>query len=876
MATGQSTRTSDSKKDTNITSGIYEAIVVSHLDRTYMGTLLVDILRASGSGALPERMGTTIEARYLMPFYGVTPYDATSANDGYSATQKSYGMWMVPPDVGTRVLVVYVEGISRCYWIGCIPDQYMNFMVPDGRASTELTTNITPENLIGKKLPTGEYNKKVGEDRELNDPTRMRKPYNKDFTQILEVQGLLEDENRGTTTTSARREVPSSVFGINTPGPLDKRQGAPRSLQGLEGFKANVYANRLGGSSFVMDDGDDKLLRKTTADAGPPEYVNKEADEEGGDPTVPHNELVRLRTRTGHQILLHNSEDLIYIGNARGTSWIEITSDGKIDIYANDSISVHSDQDLNFTADRDVNIEGGRNINMRANARYSDGDSLEGTSGNIQMESQYNTYIRADKDLRMHVQGNRDDYVKLNFKTQVDENVDFYTSGYKYTYAEGEISTITEASYKLQSTEGSVNLLANQNLNLQSTDADINLQAGGQIAGDGSPNIFWNSGKSSPSEIPNIADLSAKVELLENHIVPKVTPGNFSSASVQSIVKRMPTHEPWIHHENLNPLAFKPDKTDVLNSDDTETGTVVFTTDTFRKSLTRSASASAASGRRRPPPRAVTSSNQSGELSEPASIPGSIQVPTDLIDYLIEKEGFHAEPYWDFNQWTNGYGTRARSQTERINEQEARRRLEADVARRRAYVENYNRDNAYFWNDDQINALTSFIYNLGAGALDQVTANSTRSNEVIAEKMKLYNKAGGVTQRGLVIRRKEESAWFSQGIFSAPPAPPPEPPEEDNTELEILEQQYDGLRKQVLSDYDDFVDATKDYSGSRPSDIIERRRAAAEIVDKSAAEFITLSDQLLARSDVNDEAKTVIRKNKARVQEVSVNWTQLL
>ena len=70
-----------------------------------------------------------------------------------------------------------------------------------------------------------------------------------------------------------------------------------------------------------MDDGDDKFLRKGRPKDTAMEYANIEAQEEGGMLQDP-NELVRLRTRTGHQILLHNTEDLIYIANARGTSWI--------------------------------------------------------------------------------------------------------------------------------------------------------------------------------------------------------------------------------------------------------------------------------------------------------------------------------------------------------------------------------------------------------------------------------------------------------------------------------------------------------------------------------------------------------------------------
>ena len=768
-------RTSDSANSTansTLLPGIYEAIVVSHLDRQYMGTLEVDILRGSSSGALPERTGNTIEARYLMPFYGTTHREGTTANDGYSATQKTYGMWMVPPDVGTRVLVIYVEGISRCYWIGCIPDQYMNFMVPDGRASTTLTTDVTPTNLRGKKLPVGEYNKKVAEDRNLNDPTRMRKPYNKDFTQILEVQGLLDDENRGTTTTSARREVPSSVFGVNTPGPLDKRNGAPRSEQGVEGARANVYNNRLGGSSFVMDDGDDKFLRKTTADAGPPEYVNKENNDAGGDPTLPHNELVRLRTRTGHQILMHNTEDLIYIGNGRGTTWIEMTSDGKIDIYANDSISVHTDQDLNFTADRDVNIEAGRNINMNANARWSEaGEDEDLSSGNINVESKFNTNWRVGKDLKTHVEGNRDTYTKLNSKITTDANKEELTTGYHYNYTQGEISVLTDASYKLHATAGTANILASEDVNLQSSGANINLQAAVQIAGDGGPNIFWNSGKSTSAIGPNTATESAKVDPQPLFNLPKVTPGTVSGSSVGSIVKRMPTHEPWTHHENLNPLEFKPEKTDIQITDEYPIpGSVLFTTDTFTKNRFRSGETS---GQRAVNP--STGSNASGAQSvtgqgassDDATIPsatGPITVPSDLIDYIKAKEGFHATPYWDYNQYTNGYGTEARSSTERITREEAERRLGADVQRRRDYVVRWAERNGRNWSEDQINALTSFVYNGGTGWLAQVTANGSRTDEVIVDKIKLYDKAGGERLTGLTQRRAEESAWFAQGL----------------------------------------------------------------------------------------------------------------
>ena len=429
-------------------NGPYEAVVVNHFDRMSMGTLEVELLKYTRSNGTPERTGQLVTVRYLSPFYGVTPYKGLTDNDGYENTQKSYGFWAVPPDPGTRVLVIFAEGNSAFgYWVGCIQDQGMNFMVPDGRASTVRTTDGTPEALSSKKLPVGEYNKKI-ETGEEKDPTLFRKPYNKDFTNVLQVQGLLNDEARGTTTTSARRETPSMVFGISTPGPLDRRQNSPTYKYGATDDSADYPFNRLGGSSFVMDDGDDKFIRATHAEDGPPIYLNRENGETGGDETIPQNELMRFRTRTGHQILLHNSEDLIYISNSRGTAWIEMTSDGKIDIHAQDSISVMSDTDINFTAERDFNVDVGRNINMRASARWSDFKELEdgAESGRVQIEARHNMNLDSQKTMKVST-ADLNINNKTDLKLFVDGNFHLYTTGHIFQQSKESTHITTGKSF---------------------------------------------------------------------------------------------------------------------------------------------------------------------------------------------------------------------------------------------------------------------------------------------------------------------------------------------------------------------------------------------------------------------------------------------
>jgi hypothetical protein len=339
--------------------GPYVAVVREHLDVDYMGSLKVELLKTTSEGN-SESSGEFVPVSYLSPFYGVTPYAGTSENDGYDYTQKSYGFWAVPPDIGTKVLVIFAEGNrGKGYWIGCIQDQNMNFMVP-GNASTKFNKEDPT-----KARPVGEYNKKT-EDANGTNATQYLKPCNPDACLILDSSGLADDPIRGTTTSSARRDLPSMVFGWSSPGPVDRRNGKPTVKSGGKIDSIDIKASRLTGTTLVMDDGDPTLFRKGPVrgpNATPSEYVSLK---DGGNPSIPFNELFRIRTRTGHQILLHNAEDLIYIAHGSGDSWIEMTANGKIDIYSKDSISIHTENDFNFKADRNINLEAGQNINIKA------------------------------------------------------------------------------------------------------------------------------------------------------------------------------------------------------------------------------------------------------------------------------------------------------------------------------------------------------------------------------------------------------------------------------------------------------------------------------------------------------------------------------
>lgn len=670
----------------------YEAIIVNNVDVNNMGTLQVELLKYTSAGNLPEKSGQLETVRYLSPFYGVTPSSGLQNNDGYENTQKSYGFWAVPPDVGTKVLVIFAEGNKNFgYWIGCIQDDYMNFMVPDGRAATTLTTEDTPDNLRGVKLPVGEFNKRI-ETGETVDTTLFSKPYNKDFSQILEVQGLLLDEARGITTSSARRDFPSMVFGWSTPGPKDKRKGNPKFEIGAEERKANVPYSRLGGSSIVMDDGDERFLRATHAEDGPPVYVNKGNGDPGGDETIPQNELLRFRTRTGHQILLHNSEDLIYISNSRGTAWIELTSDGKIDIHAQDSISVMSNQDINFTAERDFNIDAGRNINMRAQARYSDGqktyDGLE--CGRIQIESKYDTNIlvgdnykrnvlgtsqvKIDADSFITVEGNNETTAGNIFDTskgtfnqksahsfyrESESNINDLATGLYNNKADGinlhsladtkilsaaNFDTITQGS-QLATVTGAFDVQS-ESQHFEAT-SGINMLGGTAIAGD-ADKISWNTqkavaGTAASTALSATAATAAKpaegIIPLTQIVLPYTFPGAQDTVPYESILTRAPQHEPYLHHENLNPASFKPVQTDRESPGQLLPSDRILTPDTFTKTRSASQVSSPVYGSGGNSNYGTTGDGQivNGEVVPPENVPGASEIRS-IENFQIDRE----------------------------------------------------------------------------------------------------------------------------------------------------------------------------------------------------------------------------------------------
>ena len=333
--------------------GPYIGIVKGNKDPARMGRLSVLIPSLAKTMNPDEKQLITCE--YLSPFYGAKPerYNIPHSRD-YAGSQHSYGFWGVAPDLETRVLVIFVQGEANlAYWIGCIQDPYTNHMIP-GIASSNNTFDKTsgldtsnPNEMknasVDKKstygstnVPAGELNRSAAGALINNNYNSNPKPIHP-FADVLVKQGLSADDIRGNTTSSARRESPSQVFGISTPGRKDT--SVSKVPVGTKDSKATDFVTRGTGHTLVMDDG----------------------AEDGS------NQLIRLRTASGHQLLMHDTEGVVYIANGSGNAYIEMTKDGRIDVYSGvGGINLRTEGDFNVHSDSNINFHAGGNIRMNS------------------------------------------------------------------------------------------------------------------------------------------------------------------------------------------------------------------------------------------------------------------------------------------------------------------------------------------------------------------------------------------------------------------------------------------------------------------------------------------------------------------------------
>jgi len=314
-------------------TGPFIGKVMNNIDPTRNGRVQVYIEEFSKGDETDASGWRTVS--FLTPYYGKVNHNGTTEGVGTSVgNAQSYGMWFTAPDVGTKVMCFFVNGDpSYGYYTGCVPESGLTHMIP------AIADNVTEIN---------HKDKAISEDPRFYEK---EKPQHSSVVATMYQQGLDKDTVRGPISSTVQRESPSNVYGISTPGRPVYANGmydtnVKETLQNDEIEPQDVaIIGRRGGHSIVMDDG----------------------DLEGKD------QLVRIRSATGHQITMSDDGECFYITHANGQTWLEFGKGGTVDVYSSNSVNVRTQGTINLHADEDININAGGNLNLKADTNIEMG-----------------------------------------------------------------------------------------------------------------------------------------------------------------------------------------------------------------------------------------------------------------------------------------------------------------------------------------------------------------------------------------------------------------------------------------------------------------------------------------------------------------------
>lgn len=329
----------------NIRSVPVFGIVKDNIDPIRAGRLKVYLSDFSGTN--PDDSNSWVTVSYMSTFFGsVRPKAGETGVGTYKDNPSSYGEWHAPPDIGTTVICIFINGdMNYGFYIGCVPDPESLRMVPAIGAMDTVVPNSEEARKYGgaSRLPVTNINTNNDSIAESAGFIASSRPVHSYSAAIMAQQGVIRDNIRGPISSSSQREPCSRVgWGVSTPGrPIyeggfddqtivtDAKTASPESLR--------IVARR-GGHSIVMDDGD----------------------------AAGNDQLVRIRTALGHQITMSDDGQTLSILHSNGQSYIELGKEGTVDVYSTNSVNIRTQGDLNLHADNNVNIHATKDLNIHA------------------------------------------------------------------------------------------------------------------------------------------------------------------------------------------------------------------------------------------------------------------------------------------------------------------------------------------------------------------------------------------------------------------------------------------------------------------------------------------------------------------------------
>jgi len=312
--------------------GHYLGTIKDVFDPTFMGIIRVYIPEICGNE--PQDEARWINCRYASPFFNQTP------PADKNIPQKSSGFWGTPVDVNQAVIVIFIQGdINSGYYIASVPEAYQNRDIAGGAI-----------NIQDEKDPLMHANPpRVGRVYAAADSGGLDQFREYDLVNA----GLAVDTGRAPPSGPSMNS-PSSTVVLRSPGNKTLPNVTDPAINGKGYIETNYKDVKYFDGQIPNGPGN----KPTTTQRTGGHIIRLEDD-------ISY-EHIGIISRSGHQIIMNDTKGCIYINTHAGNNWIELTKDGKIDIYARDSVSIRTQADFNFYADRDFNVHAGRHINLVA------------------------------------------------------------------------------------------------------------------------------------------------------------------------------------------------------------------------------------------------------------------------------------------------------------------------------------------------------------------------------------------------------------------------------------------------------------------------------------------------------------------------------
>jgi hypothetical protein len=287
-------------------------------------------------------------ATYVSPLAGTTTSPQRGRGEDKTAGQVAYGMFNIPK-VGSSVLIACIDADPRFrIWLGCVHDQYFPHTLPHGRYSYKTANKPDgPFSSSEDKIQplydsqTAAFtNKETGVDPRMSFEFRTR-------AADTSVAGLGEDYVNTEDSAVSRLADDYEVEYEDNP--------AGDNYKNTQG-----YPNSRVEAGTVSNEDSEELVRDPQTYSWTTPGFHSISMQDNAD-----NCRVRIRTTHGHQVIMDDTNERIYVSTAGGKTWIELDEVGNIDIYGERNISVHAKKDLNYSAGENFNISA-NNINLVA------------------------------------------------------------------------------------------------------------------------------------------------------------------------------------------------------------------------------------------------------------------------------------------------------------------------------------------------------------------------------------------------------------------------------------------------------------------------------------------------------------------------------